>query len=186
MGISSDTLANIAAAAMCLVVTYAVAERYILAKPASTPAVSGYRPGDDFVRDSGRTGHWTIGTVRGRSRQQQLPLLCRRARHSIVNWQRFKKLQRRKFQTVFLGISGASDAETFVSVHHLEARSVLATPKNVRAKIPGTPTLILVDENGRVSSSWAGKLSAADEKLSALHGLAARSSVLIGQDRSLI
>ena len=165
MGISSDTLANIAAAAMCLVVTYAVAERYILAKPASTPAVSGYRPGDDLsgIRDElgiGRSGLSAVVVVSNS---------CHFCVESAPFYRQLAALQKEygaeKFQTVFLGMSGASDAETFVSVHHLEARSVLATPKNVRAKIPGTPTLILVDENGRVSSSWAGKLSAADEKL---------------------
>ena len=156
MGISSDTLANIAAAAMCLVVTYAVAERYILAKPASTPAVRGYRPGDDFsgIRDElgiGRSGLSAVVVV-----SNSCHFCVARARHSIVNWQRFKKsTSAEKFQTVFLGISGASDAETF-SVGPPSGSSVCAgNAEECPRQIPGTPTLILVDENGRVSSSWA-------------------------------
>jgi hypothetical protein len=160
---SSETLANVAAAAMCLVVTYAVADRYIIAKPTSAEPAGAYRPGDSFSGTPDQVGI-------AQSRLSAVVVVsnnCHFCVESAPFYRQLTALQKtypaETFQTVFLGMGGAADAEAFVSAHHLDARSVRATPEDVRSRIPGTPTLILVDANGRVTSSWVGKLSAADE-----------------------
>jgi hypothetical protein len=165
MATRSETFANIAAGVLCLVVTYAVADRYILPKSSGVAPTNGYRAGDSLTVTPEE-----VGLAQSRlSAVVVVSTSCHFCAESAEFYRQLTDLQKTypadKFQTVFLGISGAEDAQAFVAAHKLQTRAARATPADVRPRIPGTPTLLLVESNGRVASSWVGKLSAADEKI---------------------
>lgn len=164
MFIPSESIANLAVATMCLVVAYAVADRYILTRRAPTDLVGGYRPGDPFTASPEQVGlqHSRLSAVIVVSNN------CRFCAESAAFYQRLIALQkghsRQTFQTVFLGMAGEADAAAFVAAYDLGPGTVRPTPADVTSRIPGTPTLLLVDAKGRVASTWVGKLSEAEER----------------------
>lgn len=164
MSIRSDTLANLSLTIMCLVVAYAVLDRYIVAKAALAPPNSGYKAGDLLTTSADDIG---LKTAR-LSAVVAVSNSCHFCAESAPFYQQLIALQQRYtnkvFQTVFLGMTGREDAAAFAKSHNLGLPAIKGVPLDVMPNIPGTPTLLLVDANGRVASSWVGKLSPSDER----------------------
>jgi hypothetical protein len=126
MAARSETIANIAAAIMCLVVAYAVADRYILEPSIEPPG--GYRPGDVLTATPDQVG---LVARSGLSALVVVSNSCRFCSESAPFYRELTALEKTypadKFRTVFLGMTGAADAEAFVAAHRLDARSIRAT-----------------------------------------------------------
>lgn len=158
-----ESIANLALTIMCLVVTYAVVDRLIVPRFFSTAVATGYRTGDQLT-----------GSVRELDLERVdvsavvvVSSSCAYCTESVAFYRQLVELAREKspgaFQLVFLGLRDAQDAAAFVTTNDLRPASVKPTPADVRARIPGTPTVLIVDKAGRVRGSWSGKLTAADE-----------------------
>lgn len=164
MTVRSDTIANLALTIMCLVVTYAVSDRFIFSNlPGSrTEPTSGYQTGEPVTTavDQLRLGRARLSAV------VVLSNTCGFCVDSAGFYRRLAALEAKAgggFQTLFLGIRGIDDATAFVLQHRLDPKQTRPTPPDVQVKVPGTPTLLLVDSQGRVTRSWVGKLTTGQE-----------------------
>jgi len=160
----SETIANVALTAMCLVVTFVVAERYLLPSFFNKGVASGYNVGD------------MLSAAANELPLSRVPLSavvivssdCRFCLESVDFYRKLSALRRKKpgsFQTIFLGMADPDDAGAFVDAYQLSSDHVGALPADVRARIPGTPALFLVSDQGRVTGSWVGKLTPTDERI---------------------
>jgi hypothetical protein len=165
MRVTSETFANMSIALMCLVVSYAAFDRYVMPSTSGAPAAAAgsFNAGDRATTD--------LEQLRlGDAQLTALVVLSNTCIYCIESagfYRRLAELETRaggRFQTLFLGVGGASDAEQFASTHHLERAKARATPPDLQARVPGTPTLILIDARGRVTHSWVGKLSKPQEE----------------------
>lgn len=165
MTIRSDTVANIAMSFMCVVTTYAVVQHLIVPRflPPAAAGAAGYQPGDTLTEamEQMRLDGAALSAV------VVLSSNCGFCNQSADFYRRLAALRtpspERPFKTVFVGMSGRDDAAAFVKAHGLPADLIRPSPRDVLARVPGTPTLVLVDGKGRVTSSWIGKLTEAQE-----------------------
>jgi hypothetical protein len=164
MTIRSETVANVALTILCLVVTYAVADRFIVQRfsASTTEATSGFTTGDPVTTD--------VDELQlGRARLSAVVVVnstCGFCIDSAGFYRRLAALEGKaggSFQTLIVSLRGIEDATAFASRHQLDLTHTRPTPQDVPAKIPGTPTLVLVDAKGRVTGSWVGKLTATQE-----------------------
>jgi hypothetical protein len=163
--IRSETVANLAIALMCLVVSYAVADRFIAPKfyAADATQTSGYRVGDLLTTE-------TEELRLAPSRVSAVIVLSNSCRFCIESADFYRKLARLAgetpdgaFQAIYLGMSGQEDADAFATTHNLPRTQVRSSPMDILSRVPGTPALLLVDGAGRVTGSWVGKLNATQE-----------------------
>jgi hypothetical protein len=164
MRLKLEAVANTAVIVTCLVVTYAVAERFMFPRLFPPPPDPRYRVGDSL--------EGTLRTLPFRSSQLTTVLVvskhCHFCTESVEFYSRLfgigAHVRRSAFQTIVLGATGAEDGEAFVREHQLHANHVLALPSDSSPKISSTPTILLVDASGHVRGTWTGKLSSAKER----------------------
>lgn len=159
----SDAIANLALATLCLTATYAIADRYIFTHATQLESASGYRVGDPLT-----SAPEQIGLRRARvSAIVVVSNNCQYCAASAPFYRRLAQFTKDRldpaFQMLFLGTGGSADASAFVAANGLEAELVRPTPSDVSSRIQGTPTLLVVDDEGRVTSTWVGQLSNTDE-----------------------
>ncbi len=168
MTIRSETVANVAITIMCLVVTYAVMDRFVIARFVAPPPQGGdvpssYHAGDRLTM-SGEPLKLETARV---SAVVVLSTTCHFCQESADFYKRLSALEtsapKGAFQTLFLGMRGIDDAKDFAAQHHLDPNHTRPTPGDIPGKIPGTPTLLLVNAAGRVTASWVGKLTPTQE-----------------------
>ena len=164
MTIRSDTIANVALTVMCLLVSGAVVERFLLPKLSTeSPGTAALRSDEAFADLIGRLAvpnSKATAVIVVSSR-------CRFCTDSVEFYQRLVALRNESgfsgFATVFVGLLDEQDASAFVKANQLPMDDVRPTPQDLRVKVRGTPTLIVLNGSGRIVGSWAGKLAAARE-----------------------
>jgi hypothetical protein len=145
---------------MCHTVSYAALDRYVLTRAvaADIQPTSGFKPGDRVSTDLEqlRLGSAKLSAV------VVLSNTCHFCVESADFYRRLAALEGRAgghFQALFLGTRGPEDADRFVSAQGLDRSRTRPLPPDLQARVPGTPTLLLVDGRGRVTQSWMGKLN---------------------------
>jgi hypothetical protein len=165
MKLRSETFANVSIGVMCLSVSYAAVDRYVLSKTvaAETRPESGFKTGERVSTDLEQL---QLGTAKP-SAVVVVSNTCHFCVESADFYRRLASLEKGaggRFQALFLGMHGTEDAERFVTTQRLSPTQARPTPSDVQARVPGTPTLLLVDARGRVTQSWVGKLTQSQEE----------------------
>jgi hypothetical protein len=68
-----------------------------------------------------------------------------------------------RFETIFVGFH-KDDAKAFLTTNRLPAEDLRSTPQDLRKKVRGTPTLLIVDQTGLIRGAWMGRLSSRQER----------------------
>lgn len=160
----SETAANITVTAMALVVTFAVAKQFIFPRFLSDGARSGYRIGEQLTAT-------TSDLPLARAPLSAVIVISSNCRYCIESIDFYRRLsltrenQPRSFQTIFVGMRDPGEAGRFVKTFGVPADHTAILPGDVRARIPGTPALLLVSRDGRVTGIWVGKLTPREEEV---------------------
>jgi len=67
------------------------------------------------------------------------------------------------FQVVFVGSTGAVDAENYLRRQALGKQFLAPMPEGLSTRLRGTPTLLLLRPGGRVVASWESRLTQPQE-----------------------
>jgi hypothetical protein len=184
----SETAANLALTVMSILVTIVLLERFVVQRLSSAPqAVESqvYRVGDELtggLRDLIEPSGTAVAIM-------VVSQNCRFCTDSVGFYRQLTSIEstgpQNSFRTVFVGLLGNDDGRNFVARNNLPAAAVKPTPPDLRERVRGTPTLILVDGAGRIHGSWLGRLSADQERLvvSRIHGILENTDSMAGQLR---
>jgi hypothetical protein len=159
----SETLANVALAVMCLVVTGVTLDRYVLRRNVQADPRPGYRQGQRLsgpMRD-------LIGQRTAVTALLVVSQNCRFCLDSVGFYRDLVALRSQvepaRFQTLFIGFQ-EEDAKAFLAKNQLPTDDLRATPTGLSEHVLGTPTLLVVDGNGLIIGAWTGRLSRGQEK----------------------
>lgn len=68
-------------------------------------------------------------------------------------------------RVLFLGASAGADADRFVSQFGFDREETAPLPPDLSTRVRGTPTLVLLGADGRISGAWEGRLSESQEQV---------------------
>lgn len=160
-----DTIANVAAIALCLVIGGDVAYRHLSApKPRQGASSSGgeasYKEGDQFP---------ALARVDFRRAKTTAVLVIRSTCHFCAESMPFYKrlaasVNARTPAAALVAVCTEAEGSCadFLKQAGVSVAAVVATPPG-GLRVRGTPTLLLVNSAGEVSHVWAGKLTEAKE-----------------------
>lgn len=161
MKISSETLANVALVVMSVVFTGVAVDRYVLPRFRPAPDANEYRQGQTVTEP--------IRAVLDKNAAVTAVLVVsQRCKFCLESVDFYRRLvgapgyQSGRFRIIFTGFE-TEDARAFVKAHLLPEGTVVPTPAGLSQKVRGTPTLLLINESGRVMGNWKGKLNQTQE-----------------------
>ena len=161
--IRSELVANIALTVMCLLVSGVVVERYVIQRFVKQPDTGEYRQGQRLTGDMGTIVNSKSARVTAVVVVSQR---CKFCQESVDFYRRLVALpdvREGRVQILFMGYH-AEDAKAFLVTHQLPVDDLRATPSDLRAKVQGTPTVLIVDRNGLIMGAWKGKLNSNQER----------------------
>jgi hypothetical protein len=151
-----EAIANVAVILVALAVGYVVLARYVAAYHAPRPVVAGDRLATIPNLDWSQHRHTLV---------LALNTGCHYCEESVPFYQKLVSAQQPSGDD--LGIIAVFPNETevvrqFITRENLHIPNVAAMPLE-KLRVVATPTLILVDREGRVERSWMGVLSSREE-----------------------
>jgi len=84
-------------------------------------------------------------------------ICCLRSVTFYARLMEVSRAARGKARVVFACLTSIEKTAPFFKQHGLNPDAVVVLPQELR--VPGTPTLLVIDQNGTVINSWAGQLS---------------------------
>jgi thioredoxin-related protein len=168
MRVKLDTVANIATLAACvaILISLGIRPRSATEPPAAPqPTAPFFQKGDTIPAFDGLHLH---------NADQTLLLVlkhdCHFCAESIPFYQRLpREVQSRgslqRIQFVMLTADDPETAKQYMDDNKLALNSIVTIPppRHRELKVPGTPTLILVDRAGVIQQMWLGELDASRE-----------------------
>ena len=152
-----EAIANVVVIVVALAVGYVVLGRYVAAYRAPRWVAAGDRLGAIPNLDWSQHRHTLV---------LALNTGCHFCEQSVPFYQRLADTQESGGGEVEIVAVFPNDAEMvrqFMTREDLRIRSVSAAPLE-KLRVVATPTLILVDNKGRVERSWVGFLSSSEER----------------------
>jgi thiol-disulfide isomerase/thioredoxin len=157
-----EVFANIAIVIVCIVIAAAFIDRYFLsASPASQSTLPGPRkPEAGLLKTGSKIA--AVDLDWGQSSKTLVLAVsetCHFCKESIPFYQKLSQLRSSRKDIRFVGVMPQSDEESqsYFKDQNIPVDAVKSMELS-DIHVQGTPTLILVDENGTIVESWVGKL----------------------------
>jgi thiol-disulfide isomerase/thioredoxin len=165
MRIKLDTLTNLAILLLCVLMMAGIIRSWASGRPVAGAAAahsnSGYHAGDHLGAFPG---------LNFKGAQRTLLLFvrttCPYCEKSMPFYQQLAQVASRRgdqIRLVALGPESDADLRAFFATHGVLIDAAISVPP-AATRIPGTPTLVLVDRNGVVLNQWVGLLASTEQE----------------------
>jgi thiol-disulfide isomerase/thioredoxin len=157
-----ESVLNLLLAVACVAVTAVAIQRFLGPAPSAGDAPQGYAVGERFPRIDG---------IDYSSSEQTLVMFlastCRYCTESAPFYADLvQKRDPRRLRLIAVGPEPAGVLHDYLQRHAVTVDSVASVaPDAIKAR--GTPTLVLVDRNGRVRAQWIGALRGRERQVQA-------------------